>query len=136
MSNKNKNIAAAMEEPARLARHEGVIYYQCELGPIFAVNEADLFEIWRRDLSLERTDTTVVAELPAAAEVFEIGDGPANAGGDADVPASLLTSSLGAMDEAIEQWATYCDGRAGEPSIGAMLDGIRGAGVVGQQAVL
>ena len=109
MDNKNSNIAAAMEEPARFARHDGMLFYQCELGPVYAVQEGRLYDTWRADSDLHHAGTERLSFIPPLAARFEIGDGPATAD---DLEPGMLTSELGASDEAIEQWATWCDEHA------------------------
>jgi hypothetical protein len=109
MDNKNINIAAAMEEPARFARHDGMLFYECELGPVYAVQEGRLHDTWRADIDLHHAGTERISFVPPIAVRFEIGDGPPTLD---DLEPGMLTSQLGAVDEAIERWATWCDEQA------------------------
>ena len=99
MDNRTRNIIAALDEPQRFARHAGLLYYRCELGPVYAVPEGRLHDAVRADNSLNNIGTEIVPVVPsdAMAGAFEIGDG---------------SDQLSAMDEAIEDWATYCDEHA------------------------
>lgn len=99
MDNRTRNIIAALDEPQRFARHAGLLYYRCELGPVYVVPEGRLHDAVRADNSLNNIGTEIVAIVPseALAGAFEIGAG---------------ADTLNAIDEAIEQWATYCDEHA------------------------
>lgn len=99
MSNAHSNITAALAEPARFARHDGTLYYACELGPTFAVNEGELLETIMADLGAEHVSTSEVDVVPTEAVTFELG-------GNGEEPA--FTSA----DAAIDAWATLCDERA------------------------
>lgn len=96
-------------EPMRLSRHGGRLYYQCENGGIYSVMEGQMFDAWKADTSMTYAGTTIVDDVPTGAVPFEIGTGPAGSG---DLEPGMLVSQLGPMDEAIEQWATYCDEHA------------------------
>lgn len=109
MDNRHTNIAAAMEEPVRFARHDGMLFYECELGVVYAVQEGRLYDTWRADADLAHAGTERISFVPPIAARFEIGDGPLTAD---DFEPGMLTSELGASDEAIEQWATWCDEHA------------------------
>jgi hypothetical protein len=99
MDNRTRNIIAALDEPLRFARHAGLLYYRCELGPVYVVPEGRLHEAVRADTSLSNIGTEIVAIVPgeALAGAFEIGDG---------------SDALSPVDEAIDAWATYCDEHA------------------------
>lgn len=103
MDNRQRNIVAALDEPQRFARINGMLYYACELGPVYAVNEGVMFDQHTADAGFNYAGTVTVEALPDDADRFELG----------------ASGSMSNLDEAIEEWADHCDElatRRGSPS--------------------
>ena len=102
-----RNVTSALEEPARFARLDGLLFYDCELGQIFQVDEVVLMEVWRANRNMKNTGTKVVDALPGGSLIFDVGEAEANGG----LPIAALLELEGALDD----WALWCDDLARAP---------------------
>lgn len=101
------NVTSALEEPARFARLDGLLFYDCELGQIFQVEEVVLMQVWRANRHMRSTGTKVVDAIPGASTIFDVGEAEASGG----LPLAALVELEGALDD----WALWCDDLARAP---------------------